>query len=314
MRTVMVKGLPVIGRGRCGNVYLLSEDRIIKTYNSFVPFEAIEKERRNALFAHRMGVPGADVFDIVRTEEGNGLIYERIDAPSLEELMKKTPEKTVEYAREMGALCRKVHGIQDSEGAFPDAKEEFLNRLRDTEDLIREISGEEALEKTRQLILSVPDASGIVHGDFHPENILVRDGKMLLIDLADVMHGHPVFDLLSLYFLRVNKIKLWETVRAGMSEIPEAERVNVEDIIGKLQENTFSKKMSEDFWSGFASGYLGSADEAAVARFTRVIDGYSYLYMALCKRSEGFLGKTIVRTAAGEGVRVLMERYDELRI
>lgn len=216
-----------------------------------------------------------------------------------------------EYALRLGTLCRQVHSVR-AEG-FISAKKEFMNRLEQSRARIVSVSGADAYQKLERLIQSVPDTTGIVHGDFHPDNVLVRNGELVLIDMADVMTGHPIFDLLSLYFLRVNKEKLWNAVEANLDRIPDGDtQARIRAIIEKMQSSTFSAQMAASFWDGFLKGYMDTKDKAYKEHVTRLVDGYSYLYMALAERSSSFLGDEIADIATEEGVRVLLERYDEL--
>lgn len=154
---------------------------------------------------------------------------------------------------------------------------------------------------------------GIVHGDFHPDNVLVRDGDLILIDMADVMTGHPIFDLLSLYFLRVNKVKLQGLVQGQMKDITdEALKEKINKILKMLQGNTFSEEVAATFWRGFMEGYLDTQDSERIDRITRCVDGYSNLYAAFSERSKGFLGEEIVKITTADGVKRLLEVKDEL--
>jgi len=45
-----------------------------------------------------------------------------------------------------------------------------------------------------------PDRYGVIHGDFTPENILVRDDECILIDFDDFGEGWHLFDLATLLF------------------------------------------------------------------------------------------------------------------
>lgn len=312
---VSVKNLKVIGKGQCGNVYQLSDNQIIKIFNSFIPMESIEKERNNASMVHEMGIPSAEVYDIVDTEEGKGLIYEYINAGSLQQLMKEKPENMEAYSERLGKLCRKVHNTNVEGKGFYSAKKEFLDRLEASKELIVDLYDMETYSKIEKLILSVPDGSGLVHGDFHPDNVLIKNNEFILIDLADVMIGHPIFDLLSLYFLRVNKSVLFDAVRENLDNIHDAEDRNHAIAIlekHKTRSSTFSDTESAAFWKGFSKGYFADKNQEYIDKMTRLIDGFSYLYLAEATRSEGSFGKTIVRIGTKEGVKVLLERYDEL--
>ncbi len=313
LEKVSVENLELIGKGKCGNVYVLSEDRVIKTFHSFVPKAAVEKEQRNARHMYDMGIPSPNVYDMVTTQEGLGLIYEKVSAPSMESLMRSEPSTFRDYSVQLGKLCRHVHSINAKGVGFISAKEEFLGRLELSRGRICAVSGEEACNVIEQLIRAIPDTNGIVHGDFHPDNVLVKDGNPILIDMADIMTGHPVFDLLSLYFLRVRKIKLQELINSQMECMEdEAVKQKIRTIVERMQSNTFSQEQAKVFWRGFMEGYLDTQDTELIDRITHYIDGYSYIYAAFTERSKGFLGDEIVNISTADGARVLMERKDEL--
>lgn len=46
----------------------------------------------------------------------------------------------------------------------------------------------------------IPDRDTIVHGDAHVGNVMVQDGELILIDMADMGRGHPIFDFAALYY------------------------------------------------------------------------------------------------------------------
>ncbi len=313
LKRVSVNGLELIGKGKCGNVYTLSEDSIIKTFHSFVKPEEVEKERDNAKRMHDMGVPTPDVFDIVMTEEGLGLIYERVAAPSLEKLMREDTDRMPEYAYRFGKLGRHVHSIKAKDLGFVTAKQDYLKRLSASRERICRLCGEQAYDEVVELVKAIPDAEGVVHGDFHPDNVLVKDGKLILIDMADVMTGHPIFDLLGLYFLRVYKIRFEHTVESRMQSVADEKiRKKVSDVIEKMQSNTFSEDLADLFWSNYIRAYLDTDDSTVINAVTRSIAGFSRLYMACMERAVGFLGDEIVDIGTEEGVKALLKQKDEL--
>ena len=54
----------------------------------------------------------------------------------------------------------------------------------------------------------MPETGTLIHGDFHPNNIMVQDGELILIDMGDMTIGHPIFDFLATAATQVNLVKL----------------------------------------------------------------------------------------------------------
>lgn len=46
----------------------------------------------------------------------------------------------------------------------------------------------------KAFVYGIPDSNKFVHGDIHPKNIMLQDGKLLFIDMADLTYGHSIFD------------------------------------------------------------------------------------------------------------------------
>ena len=54
-------------------------------------------------------------------------------------------------------------------------------------------------EKLRALIHAVPDDNHMLHGDYHVKNVMFQNGESLLIDMDTICHGHPIFELGSMF-------------------------------------------------------------------------------------------------------------------
>ena len=47
-----------------------------------------------------------------------------------------------------------------------------------------------------KMIEVIPDGSGMVHGDYHSNNVMVQnDGELILIDMADISRGNAIFGI-----------------------------------------------------------------------------------------------------------------------
>ena len=142
--------------------------------------------------ASALGIRIPKPYGLVSADGRTGIRSEFIDGESLSQLLVSRPER---YAATLSSyLCelKRFHETKAAAGSFPGAKGLYLEK-------IDKLSGSdwytaEELEKMKELVLSVPDRDTLVCGDFHPENILVRNGELYFVDLGDMCTGHPVFD------------------------------------------------------------------------------------------------------------------------
>lgn len=255
LREISIEGLPQIGRGANGTVYRLDDERIIKVYNPLTnTLEKIQREKKAARAALLHDIPTAISFEIVKVDDRYGMIYEMIQASTVGELLGKEPERVDEYAIRMADLLRKLHTTAFEPGTLPDARE-GLYAWAD----IAEKSGwysEEIIERLRRLIGSIPPGNTFVHGDYHPGNVMVSGGELLLIDMGDASVGDPLIDLLGSYQI----MKLAASRKGG------AERY-----IGA------SRETMARFWDVFIRRYSGITDEAAITQLEQKLKYYALI-------------------------------------
>ena len=73
--------------------------------------------------------------------------------------------------------------------------EETLNWAR----FLKDYLPAEQFEKLISLISAVPEDMHLMHGDYHVKNVMLQNGESLLIDMDTLCHGHPIFELASMY-------------------------------------------------------------------------------------------------------------------
>ena len=193
MRELSVDGCEVIGEGAVGKVYRLDDETIIKVFAPGVPLEAVQEEKniaRNALVA---GVPTAISFDVAKVGESYGAVYEMLRAKTLSAYIKEHPECAAEMGRRMGALLKELHKMKVDANKFVDVRNLFIERVRRMEKYL----SEEEADKLMKVYDSLDARKTIVHGDFHPKNVMYTEEKdeLFFIDLADMGYGHPLLDL-----------------------------------------------------------------------------------------------------------------------
>ncbi len=250
MREFSVEGCEVIGRGGNGIVYRLDEDTIIKVYYENTPIEAIEKERNLAQNAFLAGVPTAISYDIVKVDNLYGIVFEMIKAETFSSLMKKEPEK---YALEYAKLLKKIHSTKADPTKFISTKDiykGFVDKLGDR------LTPEEA-SRLKKFIDDIPDRDTILHGDYHPSNVMLQNGEPILIDMADLGYGHPIFDIAGTYVLLVQCAKSNpETLKYYLGMEPET---------------------ALKVWDVFVKTYFETEDPERLAMIDQILSGYAML-------------------------------------
>ena len=189
MRFVSVKGLTQLGAGVHSTVYRLDGETILKVVKDMT-LDAIRAEVQVSKDALIHGIPTAISYDVVRTEEGYGEIYEMFRAGVLSAAVMAEPEKRAEYLSRFAAMYREIHGIEIADGSLESVRKHYLAAA----DSIAPYMTEEENGLLRKLILAIPERTTFVHGDYHMNNVMLQDGEMLLIDVGEAGYGHPLFD------------------------------------------------------------------------------------------------------------------------
>lgn len=195
-RMLSVEGCEVIGQGANGQVYRIDPETIVKAYRNPDALPEIRRERELARTAFVLGIPTAIPYDVVRIAGGGyGSVFELLNANSFAKLL-ATGEMSVDEAAERSvALLKIIHGTAVKPGTVPDMKETALKWT----DRLKGYLDPALVEQLRALFALVPEDDHLLHGDYHVKNVMLQDGESLLIDMDTLCHGHPVFELGSMF-------------------------------------------------------------------------------------------------------------------
>ena len=257
LRYVSVDNCELIGKGGNGSVYRISEDEIIKVYTEKTPVESIENEQKLARSAFVAGVPTAIAYDMVKTESGYGLVFEMVKADVIARKFMEEPENFDEYAKKYAELFKTIHSVNMSGSGLPSTKSIYLSYL----DKLSDWYDEEELKRLSWFIEEIPDKDTMVHGDFHTNNIMVQGDELLIIDMAEISYGNPIYDLASSYYAHVlNPRQDPESVMRYLNVTPE--------IAMKL-------------WEVIMKVYFQTDDREMIDRYNKTIEGFCLLKAAL---------------------------------
>ena len=279
-----VEGCTVIGHGAKGTIWRVSPDTILKVYEDRDALAAIRHEREMARTAFILGIPTAISFDVVKVGDRYASMFELLDCRTLSQLIAEDPSQMERYARIFTDLLLQVHSTHVDTKALPD----LCGRILSWNDACYPWLSREERHRLSALHASLPVCDTMLHGDYHTNNVLLQDGKPMLIDMDTLGYGHPIFELAQIYITYVG----FELKAPG----------TVESFIG------LSTPLAVRFWDLFLHMYLEGQDERSVQR---VQDRCELL--AMLRLVSHITRRGLEATPQGEaGLRKALERIHAL--
>ncbi len=190
LRTISVEGAEEIGHGFSSTVYRIDRDTLVKVYNKRIPLWKIRREGENAKKAFFFGIQTMISYDIVKVGGWYGAVFELVDSEVLSRFLNNHPEQFEEYCTKYIKLLKDSHATEVDD-TFIDVKPLWHSWI----DMLAPYLREGEAEVMHKLVSAVPDRNTFIHSDIHVNNIVTRDGELVLIDMADIGRGHPIFDI-----------------------------------------------------------------------------------------------------------------------
>lgn len=183
--------MKLLGKGNTAEVFEYTNGKVCKLFFEGYPHEYIGLEFKNAkeMYGNKIRVPKP--FEMVMIENRKGILYESIEGKTLQKVITETKEPVD------GMLDMFVHLHLDilahhSKNVLS-YKEYLMGMLKN-----KKVRDREILNK----VMALPDDAHLLHGDFHPNNILIMaDGTPVVIDFMNVCCGPVLYDIARTYFL-----------------------------------------------------------------------------------------------------------------
>ena len=252
-RKLSVEGCEVIGQGANGKVYRLDAETIIKVYMNPDSLADIHRERELARRAFVLGIPTAIPYDVVKTEEGYGSVFELLNAKSFAKLVNSDPDHLENYIDLYADLLKKIHSTHVKPDEVADMRAKFCNRVKTLKGHV----SDEVYEKLTAHFDAVPEDDRMIHGDFHLKNVMMQNDEILLIDMDTLSHGHPVYELACMHNAYV-----------GFCEL---DPKHIEEFMGITYE------AAGKIWEGTLRRYLGTDDPAVIQPIEEKIELVAYV-------------------------------------
>lgn len=181
----------LLGVGNIANVYEWEEDKVIKLFHRGYPDGAINMEYSNAIAIKDLEFLKPRAYDLISYNDRKGIIYDRIRGESLIDWTIRTGNMPL-CAQYMSKLHKEI--IQNEIQNVPYYKDFLRHHIPSS-------LSSDKLNELLQSIDNLADGNTLCHGDFHPGNILMSEGRIYVIDFMNVCYGNYLYDVARTVFL-----------------------------------------------------------------------------------------------------------------
>ena len=187
MASVAHMGAP-IARGRTAEVFAWKDGQVLKLFYDWVPLTWVETETKVSRAVYEAGLPAPAIEGVLEADGRRGIVFERVEGPSMLAEWKSKPWVLVRSARQLAELHAAIHTL--SVPGLPS----YHRRL---EESIRSVQALPAPMKEAVLsaLARLPDGDALCHGDFHPDNVIMTARGPIIIDWMTAVRGNPLADV-----------------------------------------------------------------------------------------------------------------------
>lgn len=179
-----------IGRGRTSDVYTYGDDRAVKLYPASEGRAGIEQEAKAATLIHELGVPSVRCDGLTEVGGLLGIIFERLDGVSFNEVAEKDLRKFGQVCRDLADCHARMHAAHTTE--LPDIRELALGLLDAAP--LDQLSQVERTALADHL-KSLPEGDSVLHLDYHPQNVFHHRDGWAIIDWHSACRGPAAADV-----------------------------------------------------------------------------------------------------------------------
>ncbi len=194
-RIKSVESLVLVGQGRTAEIFGWGEGRALRLYRVGASRDWVQRELRAFRLVNEAGIPSPTVYPsdsadgLVEIEGRLGFVMDRIDGPTMLQLLTERPWKLWPFARTLAGFHLSMHRLTAQD--LPSQRERFhfvIGRLADE-------LGETITTQLHSRLDKLGNGCVVCHGDFHPDNVILSDRGPIIIDWGPASAGAPAADV-----------------------------------------------------------------------------------------------------------------------
>ncbi|MBQ9896990.1 MAG: phosphotransferase [Synergistaceae bacterium] len=175
-------------------MYKLNDKRAVKIFFETMSHENIMKEYAQTLEGSKLNINAVGCCGLVRSKGRIGIERELINGVRVEDEMANGTASPSFFGMKMAEELKLIHSRTANKNIYPDAKNFYLDCA---EKCVHDkwLDNNESV-KIKKFIEALPVGNSLIYGDYHSNNVLWENNKIRLIDIADALSGHAIYDLL----------------------------------------------------------------------------------------------------------------------
>lgn len=185
-----VASLTRIAQGREAEIFAWEPGTVLKLYRPGYPALQAQHEAMAMGAAKAAGGPAPASLGTTEIEGRTGLIIERVDGTDLLTRLGKNPALLATAGSTLAKVHAALHAIE-APAALPSLRESSARRINGRRDLVPEAIAAAALAALEAL----PERDRLLHGDYHPGNVIMSSAGARVIDWPNATRGDPAADV-----------------------------------------------------------------------------------------------------------------------
>jgi aminoglycoside phosphotransferase (APT) family kinase protein len=189
MATQRISGLTMIAEGREAEIFAWDDGAVVKLYRHAGSGGAAASESAAMAAAKAAGGPVPASRGVIQLEGRSGLVMDRIEGADLLTIIGRKPWIVAAAGSTCGRAHAALHEVPAPSGLEPLASR--LGRHIQSSPLVPADLRDRAIAA----LIALPDGDRLLHGDFHPGNVISTEQDPVVIDWTNASAGDPVADI-----------------------------------------------------------------------------------------------------------------------
>jgi aminoglycoside phosphotransferase (APT) family kinase protein len=197
--TDSVTNLKKIAEGREAEIFAYGDGRVLRLYREGHTLDDAEQQATVLRDAAALGIRVPTVHGVETVDDRHGMILERIDGDDLFEIVASKPWRIISLSNLTARLQAEMNR-QTAPTTLPPVRESSRRAILASD------APQEFIDAALKTLDRLPDGDRLLHGDFHPGNIMLGDQDPVIIDWTGAGRGSPEADFArSLLILRLGE-------------------------------------------------------------------------------------------------------------